>query len=342
MNITALIRPNILALKPYSSARDEYTGAEALFLDANENPFGQWNRYPDPYQKQLKQKIAALKNLNAATLFLGNGSDEIIDLSYRIFCEPGIDKAICLGPTYGMYEVAAQINNVSLIQLPLDAAFDIDLPAVEDYWERTDIKLMFLCSPNNPSGNILSEERISTILDRFKGIVVIDEAYIDFSGTVSQATQIGNYPNLVVAQTLSKAWGMAALRIGLAWMSPELLQYYNKVKPPYNISAASQQIALSILEQGNFEQEMQLLKTEQAWLSRELAELRQIKKVYPSSANFILLEVADAAALYDQLSAHKIVVRNRHGIIPNTLRITVGSPEQNKQLIQTLKTILHA
>lgn len=342
MNIAALIRPNILTLKPYSSAREEYRGGDAVMLDANENPFGQWNRYPDPYQKELKQKIAAIKQLSAASLFLGNGSDEIIDLSYRIFCEPGMDKAICLGPTYGMYEVAAQINNVSLIEVPLDEDFDIDLDQLEAYWERTDIKLLFLCSPNNPSGNTLNSTSIRKILNRFKGIVIIDEAYIDFTETPSWAAELQQYPNLIVSQTLSKAWGMAALRIGMAWMQPELLVYYNKVKPPYNISTANQQIALSLLDESVFESEVNRLKQEKEWLIQALGDIEGIKRVYPAAANFILVEVVNANELYDQLAARQIVIRNRHSIIPNTLRITVGKPEENRLLIQTLKTIFNA
>lgn len=342
MNIAALIRPNILKLKPYSSAREEYRGGDAVMLDANENPFGQWNRYPDPYQTRLKLKIAAIKQLSAASLFLGNGSDEIIDLSYRIFCEPGRDKAICLGPTYGMYAVAAQINNVPLIEIPLDENFDIDLVRLEAYWERTDIKLLFLCSPNNPSGNVLSSTGIREILARFKGIVIIDEAYIDFSETPSWAIELQHYPNLIITQTLSKAWGLAALRIGMAWMQPELLAYFNKVKPPYNISAANQQIALSLLDKAVLECEVNCLKQEKVWLTKALNRIEGIKKVYPSSANFILVEVPDANELYDQLAARQIVVRNRHGILPNTLRITVGKPEENRLLIQTLKTIFNA
>lgn len=342
MNTEQLIRPNILALKPYSSARKEYLGAEALMLDANENPYGQWNRYPDPYQRQLKQKIAAIKQLSAANLFLGNGSDEIIDLTFRIFCEPGKDKAICLGPTYGMYEVAAQINNISLIEIPLDADFDIDLNKLNGYWEKSDIKLLLLCSPNNPTGNLLSATRVHKILNQFKGIVLIDEAYIDFAATGSWALELPNYPHLIILQTLSKAWAMAALRIGMAWMRPELLNYYNKVKPPYNISKANQEIALSLLDQSTFEQEINRLKEEQAWLIKTLAGMNGIKKVYPSSANFILVEVANANELYAQLTARQIVIRNRHNIIPNTLRLTVGKPEENRLLIQTLKTILNA
>lgn len=342
MNITEFIRPNILKLKPYASAREEYQGGDAVMLDANENPFGQWNRYPDPYQNQLKQKIAAIKQLSAASLFLGNGSDEVIDLSYRIFCEPGIDKAICLGPTYGMYEVAAQINNVSLIELPLNADFDIDLDQLDAYWERKDIKLLFLCSPNNPSGNTLNSTSIRKILDRFKGIVIIDEAYIDFTETPSWTTELQNYPNLIVSQTLSKAWGMAALRIGMAWMQPELLVYYNKVKPPYNISTANQQVALSLLDESVFEREVNRLKQEKAWLLQALGDIEGITKVYPAAANFILVEVSNANELYDQLASRQIVIRNRHNIIPNTVRITVGKPEENRLLIQTLKTIFNA
>lgn len=342
MNTEQLIRPNILTLKPYSSAREEYLGAEALMLDANENPYGLWNRYPDPFQNQLKQKIATIKQLSPADLFLGNGSDEIIDLTFRIFCEPGVDKAICLGPTYGMYEVAAQINNISLIEIPLDTDFDIDLAQLDAYWERRDIKLLLLCSPNNPTGNLLSAASVRKILDQFKGIVLIDEAYIDFAATGSWALELPKYPNLIVLQTLSKAWAMAALRIGLAWMRPELLKYYNKVKPPYNISTANQEIALSLLNQSTFEQEINRLKEEQSWLIKTLTGMNGIKKVYPSSANFILVEVANANELYARLTAQKVVIRNRHSIIPNTLRLTVGRPEENRLFIQTLKTILNA
>lgn len=339
-NITALVRQNIQSLVPYASARDEYKGNEGVFLDANENPFGLTNRYPDPYQKELKQVIADIKNIDAANLFLGNGSDEAIDLAYRIFCEPKQDKALAFTPTYGMYEVYANINNVDLYTLPLNDLFQIDKASLTPYLQDNSVKLMFICSPNNPTGNVIATETIEWILANFKGIVIVDEAYIDFSNSVSWTQRLGDYPNLIILQTLSKGWGMAGLRIGMAVMNQEVLQYFNKVKSPYNISQINQMEAIKVLSDTTaFDQRIALLNQEKARVIEELNAMAMTKRIYPSDANFILVEVTNANAVYSQLIDKQIIVRNRHSVVPNTLRISIGTPTENTQLINTLKQI---
>lgn len=335
-----IVRPNILALKPYYSARDEFKGKEGIFLDANENPYGELNRYPDPYQTQLKSQLAALKDVDSNQIFIGNGSDEVIDLAYRIFCTPGQDKALTFFPTYGMYEVSAGINNVELIQLPLDAAFQIDIPAVKPYLADDTIKMIFICSPNNPTGNSITTESIKYILENFKGIVIIDEAYIDFSEQASWIKQLVNYPNLIISQTLSKAWGLASLRVGIAYGSKEIISLYNKVKPPYNISSSNQTIAINNLNQiSRYQINVKNILTNKATLATELQQLSFVKKIYPSDANFFLVEVADADLTYKELTAKKIIIRNRNSVVKNCIRITVGTPEENQQLITALKTL---
>jgi histidinol-phosphate aminotransferase len=338
--ITPLIRPNIRNLEAYSSARDEFSGNEGVFLDANENPFGQWNRYPDPYQLKLKEILAERKGLAVNQIFVGNGSDEVIDLLFRIFCEPGKDKALTFSPTYGMYSVSAAINDVELIQIPLNADFDLNLELTLPVLKEENLKLIFICSPNNPTGNSLSIKNIETILASFKGIVLIDEAYIDFSSKSSLIGLLSTYPNLIVSQTMSKARGLAAARIGFAFASEEIIQLMNKVKPPYNVSGLNQQQAIeTLLDQNRFDQEVKQLLTERDILIEALKGIQLVKKIYPTDANFVLVEVADANGIYSQLVERKIIVRNRNSVINNCLRITVGSNEENKRLISEIKQI---
>lgn len=336
-----MIRPNILALKPYTSARDEFSGEHGIFLDANENPYGKFNRYPDPYQKTLKAEISKLKNIPSENIFLGNGSDEVIDLCFRIFCEPGNSKALSFIPSYGMYEVSAAINNVKMIQLELNSNFQIEpenlLPVLKD----KELKMIIICSPNNPSGNLIDKRSIEFILKFFKGIVIIDEAYIDFASTASWIESLSEFPNLIVTQTFSKAWGMAGARVGMAFADAQIIYYLNKVKAPYNISTFNQQQVLKKLKQPNkFNIIVNKLINEKNKLNKALLGIKGILKVYPSDANFILIEVKKVNDVYQQLLDNQIIVRNRNGIVRGCLRITVGKPSENKKLIQELKKIL--
>ncbi len=338
MNIK--VRENIKKLAPYSSAREEYSGKEGIFLDANENPFGTHNRYPDPYQKALKERLAELKHVSPNRIFVGNGSDEVIDLAFRIFCDPLKDKALTFTPTYGMYEVAANINAVELVKIPLTTDFQIDIEAVRPYLADEHIKLIFICSPNNPSGNLLNVNDIEYILQSFSGIVIIDEAYIDFASQPSFIQKLDQYPHLIVSQTLSKAWGLAGLRVGLAFMSEEILLYYNKVKSPYNVNSESQKIALETLDNEDiFIKNLQLLLSEREKMIESLRSLRFVKRIYPSDANFLLVEVEDANKIYEQLIDNKIVIRNRHSVVNNCIRITLGSPEENQKLLSVLNSL---
>jgi len=335
-DIYSLVRKNILALKPYSSARDEFSGTDGVFLDANENPFGEQNRYPDPHQKELKQKLSEVKSIPADHIFIGNGSDEVIDLTFRIFCNPGVDKALIFTPTYGMYEVSANINDVELIKIPLTTSFQIDFPDFEKHLNDRNLKLIFICSPNNPSGNTISD--IENVLQKFNGIVVIDEAYIDFSKTSSFIDQLDCYPNLIVMQTLSKAWGLAAARVGLAYSNEVIISFLNKVKPPYNVSELNQKAALLAL--GNkleFEKRKAIILEQRAWLENQFSTLSVVLKIYPSDANFLLVEMTDANHIYTTLISQKVITRNRHSVVENCIRITIGSPEENKILIEALK-----
>ena len=339
-NLKNIVRPNIWSLKPYSSARDEFTGKQGIFLDANENPYGLLNRYPDPYQRDLKNKLAELKNVSPENIFIGNGSDEVIDLAFRIFCEPGKDVALTFSPTYGMYDVSAAINNIRLIKLPLTDDFQIDRQVMRRFIDQEDLKLIFLCSPNNPTGNIISRKAVEMILENFKGILIIDEAYIDFSSTPSTLELIEIYPNLIVSQTFSKARGLAAARVGIAYASPDIIQLYNNVKPPYNVSTLNQIAALEALkDQEEFEERKKLILEEKENLSKELQKLNLVKKVYPSEANFLLTEVEDADKTYAALVDKKVITRNRTKQVRNCLRFTVGTPAENKQLLQALKSM---
>lgn len=340
IDLKQLVRKNILDLKPYSSARDEFGGSDGIFLDANENPYGDLNRYPDPYQMQLKQVISERSRVLVEKIFLGNGSDEVIDLVFRVFCEPGKDKALTFVPTYGMYQVSAEINNIELTNLNLDDNFEIDLEALQPELADPSLKLILICSPNNPTGNCIAKEVVESILKSFNGIVLVDEAYIDFAPEKSMLALLDQYPNLIVTRTLSKAWGLAAARIGIAFTNSEIVNYLNKVKPPYNISAPNQQAALRALKNTKeYEANLERIREEKRKLQSNLEELEMIKKIYPSEANFILVEVDDANEIYSSLVARKVIIRNRDKQIKNCLRITVGSKEENEELIKYLKEL---
>ncbi|MCA6075172.1 histidinol-phosphate transaminase [Fulvivirga sedimenti] len=339
MELDDLIRPNILAMKPYSSARDEFSGQAGIFLDANENPNETGlNRYPDPYQKEIKRKLSALKGVAENRIFLGNGSDEPIDLLIRIFCRPGVDSILILDPTYGMYQVAAAVNDVTVIKAPLTENFELDPETVLSQIQR-DTKIIFLCSPNNPSGNLLSKTAMQRIMGNFTGIVVVDEAYIDFTDDPGFIDELDKYPHLVVLQTFSKAWGMAGLRVGMAFASERIIQLLNKVKPPYNINILSQQKILNALENPeNVKTAMTEIISQRSWLREHLANHPSVEKIYPSDSNFLLIRFRDAQKIFRELLSLQIITRDRSSVLhgSNCLRITVGTPEENKKLVEAL------
>ncbi|MFA5444242.1 MAG: histidinol-phosphate transaminase [Bacteroidales bacterium] len=340
IDINKIVRSNILSLQPYSSARSEFHGKEGIFLDANENPFGSLNRYPDPFQRELKEKIAEVKKCNNRNVVIGNGSDEIIDLAFRIFCDPGKDKAMIFSPTYGMYRVAAEINNAGVVDIPLDKNFQIDPEKVNPFLDRPEMKLIFVCSPNNPTGNSMDQETITFLLDNFRGIVIVDEAYLDFSEETSWISRIEKYNNLLVIQTFSKAWGLAAARLGMAFAGEEIVALLNKVKPPYNISSINQQAALYALQDpGKKDQTVALLMKEKERLVKELSRVNRVKRIYPSRANFILIEVDNADYVYRALISEGVITRNRHREIANCLRVTVGAPAENERFINAINKI---
>ncbi len=331
-DIGSLARPNILALKPYSSARDEFTGAEGIFLDANENPFGSRNRYPDPHQRELKRVLSERNSIPAENIFIGNGSDEVIEMVYRVFCEPSHDQVIICPPTYGMYEVSANIHNVALVEVPLTEQFELDIDTILAH----PAKVVFVCSPNNPTGNRL--KNVERLLREFKGIVVVDEAYIDFCDDPGFAGKVQEYPNLIVTRTFSKAWGLAAARVGIAYASREIIALMDKTKPPYNVSALNQEAALKALsEPGKFQERLNILLEQRGLLEVELIKLPIVRKIYPSDANFLLMKVDGANELYRYLVEEKVIVRNRHSVVPDCIRVTVGTPEENRALLQALK-----
>lgn len=337
-NIEQLVRKNILALTPYRSARDEYFDTDKIMLDANENPYGENNRYPDPYQRTLKEAIATVKNTPVKNIFLGNGSDEIIDLIIRVFCNPGADNIIAFTPTYGMYKVSAAVNNINFIEIPLNKSFDIDENTISKALS-IDAKIAFVCSPNNPTGNIIDEKLLKMFINDFNGIVVIDEAYIDFSDKTSCIKKLNQFENLIVLQTLSKAWGLAGCRIGMAFSNPKIISYLNKIKPPYNISSLNQKEALKQLaKMEDYKRLVQQIKTEKEKLITNLKKLSFIKNIYPSETNFLLIQTTvSASIIYNYLITLGIIVRNRSKEIPNGLRISIGKPEENNQLIKALK-----
>ena len=336
-----LVRENVRNLTPYSCARDEFKGKTGIFLDANENPFGKLNRYPDPYQRDLKAAISKTKGISEEKIFLGNGSDEIIDLCYRVFCNPGTDKALTFTPTYGMYEVSASVNDIKIIKVPLNESFQIDLEKTKPWLADNNVKLIFICSPNNPTGNCMEISDVNYIISNFNGIVVIDEAYIDFTEKPSFIKMIDKYPNLIIMQTFSKAFGLAAARVGIAFSNPAILQYFNKLKPPYNISTINQIAALRKLEKVvEFKSQVLKIKKEKERLNADLKKLKITEKVYPSDANFILVKVNNATLIYNSLIDKHIIIRNRTSVINNCLRITVGTNTENNKLIKALKTII--
>jgi histidinol-phosphate aminotransferase len=339
-----LVRDNIKNLKPYSSARHEYTGRASVFLDANENAYGSplgvnHNRYPDPLQWQLKFQLARIKGVPAENICIGNGSDEIIDLAYRIFCNPGKDNIIICPPTYGMYAVNADINDVQIRKVNLTKTFQLDVDGITHATD-SNTKLLFICSPNNPTGNNMNRADVELLLNNFPGIIIIDEAYVNYSKQKTFIQEFTEYPNLIVMQTLSKAWGLAALRLGLCYASLDIIDLFNKVKPPYNINEASQQLALEALQ--NTEQVNEWIKEavkQKEKLINEFNNFSFIRTVYPSDANFILIEVDDADLLYKYLASNEIVVRNRSKETgcQNCLRISIGTEEENENLLSALK-----
>lgn len=340
-NIKQLVRENVKELKPYSSARDEYVsdGSKMVFLDANENPFENGvNRYPDPQQRSLKQVLADQNKVSAANILLGNGSDEVLDLIFRAFCEPKVDNVITLPPTYGMYKVLANINNIEEKEVLLTKSFQPDVEHILETINQN-TKIIFLCSPNNPTGNSFSEESIVRILEDFRGLVVIDEAYIDFSERESWLHKIQKYQNLLVTQTLSKAYGLAGIRLGVCYASVEVIDILNKIKPPYNVNELTQQRALArVLNQDQVQKEVSQILEERQKLLQTLKEIPFVQEVYQSDANFILARVDDANKRYTQLLDMGIVIRNRttQPLCENTLRFTVGTKEENQKLIKIL------
>jgi histidinol-phosphate aminotransferase len=341
MTINQLVRPNILKMKAYSSARDEFKGAASVFLDANENPFPNngLNRYPDPVATAVREEIAKQKDIPAENIFLGNGSDEVIDVLVRIFCEPRIDNIITLPPTYGMYEVSANTADVEVRKIVLTPNFQ---PNVEEILRGCDeqSKILFLCSPNNPTGNSFKKEILLELLAKFNGIIAIDEAYIDFSDAPSCKRWLTYFPNLVIMQTFSKAWGLAGIRLGMAFASTEIIGLMNKVKPPYNVNELTQRAALIALKKAD-KTAVKIAKilTEREKLANILRGLEFVKKVYPTDANFLLIEVLQPNDLYNWLAMNGVVVRNRNNVVlcEGCLRITVGTPEENKILVKAMK-----
>lgn len=343
-NLETILRENIKKLVPYSSARDEFKGEANVFLDANENSLGSpltkwYNRYPDPLQWKVKEKLGTIKGVPPSNIFLGNGSDECIDILYRLCCEPGKDNVIIVPPTYGMYEVSAHINDIELKKVSLTSNFQLNLPAIEESIDDH-TKMIFLCSPNNPTGNSLNRSDIEVLLNNYFGLVVIDEAYINFSKHRSFIQELKEYPNLVVMQTLSKAWGLAALRVGMAFASEEIIQVMNKVKPPYNINQASQELVLKALDEVEQVNEMirELVK-ERDLLAVRLKDIAVVETVHPSDANFLLVEVTNPRGIYDFLLSKGIVVRDRSKVelCEGCLRITVGTEKENMALIDALE-----
>ena len=342
-SLKELTRPNVWALKPYSSARDEYSGADAsVFLDANENPFNTPNnRYPDPLQRELKSLIAPLKGVKEENIFLGNGSDEAIDLVFRAFCQPGVDNVVAMSPTYGMYKVCADVNDVEYRTMLLDVYYQMKasalLSAIDEY-----TKVIFICSPNNPTGNSLCRKEIESLLNRFDGLVVVDEAYIDFSSSPSLLADLDKYPNLIVLQTFSKAWGCAAIRLGLAFASPEIIAIFNKIKYPNNVNLLTQKEAIKLLQHPEQIKEwVDTLLEERSRVMDEFSQLPCCVRVFPTDANFFLAKVYEATQIYDYLVSEGIIVRNRTNVAlcNDCLRITIGTKEENDALLDALRKV---
>lgn len=339
-NLNKLVRDNIIKLKPYSSARDEYSGDAAVFLDANENPFNDpYNRYPDPLQRKLKEKIARIKGVTPEQLFLGNGSDEAIDLLIRVFCEPRVNNIITIDPTYGMYKVCADINNVAVREVSLTSGFLLNTVGLLQAADENS-RLLFLCSPNNPTSNSFKREDILTTVQNFSGIVVLDEAYIDFSGEISLVSELKNYSNLVILQTFSKAWGLAGIRLGMAFASPEIISLLNKIKYPYNVNSLTQQKAIEMTDNEFTKNDWvnEILKGRE-YLMNEMNKIPAVRKVYPSDANFLLVRVNDTRNVFNYLTENKVIVRDRSkmNLCDGCLRFTIGNREENRRLIKVLK-----
>ncbi len=337
-NVMRLVRDNIRNLAPYSTARDEYKGSIGAFLDANENPYDNgYNRYPDPRQTALKEQLSGLKGVASEKMFVGNGSDEAIDLCMRIFCEPRVDNIVTIAPTYGMYRVAAEINDVQVREVQLGKEFTLPTDALRAACDEK-TKLMFICSPNNPTGNSFSIEQMRCLLDGFGGILVVDEAYIDFSSQPSATTLLSEYDNLIVLQTLSKAYGLAALRLGLAFAHENIMQLFANVKYPYNINLAGMQRAAELLGR-NVAHEVENIIAERERVAEALEAIDCVERVYPSDANFLLVKVGDARAMYNKLIAAEVIVRDRSGVCgcEGCLRITIGTPEENERLLQIMR-----
>lgn len=351
MNIQNLIRPHIRNLKPYSSARDEYSGKVGVFLDANENPLGSvggghYERYPDPHQRAIKARLAEIKGVRSEQIFIGNGSDEAIDLLFRAFCEAGKstgsqDHVLLNPPTYGMYQVSAEINGVDIVRVNLTADYQLDMDALGERLAKQP-KLSFLCSPNNPTGNLLKRADIISVLAQSKGLVVLDEAYIDFAPEASMLPLLDQYPNLVVLQTFSKAWGMAGLRCGMAFGHPEVIAALNRIKPPYNVNQLTQEAILKALAQVSEKEEMVAkILSQRAVLIQALSKLSIVEQIYPTEANFVLIKVANPDQLYQALIERQIIIRNRAKVTlcEGCLRITIGTETENEQLINELKSL---
>ncbi|MEG2067757.1 MAG: histidinol-phosphate transaminase [Tannerellaceae bacterium] len=343
MDLIDLVRPNVWELKPYSSARSEFHGEASVFIDANENPYNTpYNRYPDPMQWALKDRIAELKGIDRNSIFLGNGSDEPIDLLIRAFCDPSMDCIVSIDPSYGMYQVSADVNGVECRKVQLTPSFELDAELVleaADNWT----KIIFLCSPNNPTGNTLNREEVYKVIKGFQGLVVIDEAYIDFSTHPSFLSELSQFPNLIILQTLSKAWGAAGIRLGMAFASPEIIAILNKIKYPYNINCLTQQHALEILtKEAEMKKQLEEILSERQQMEEALHELPSVRTIHPSDANFLLVNVGNANAVYASLVKKGIVVRNRTNVslCSGCLRITIGTPDENQFLLESLKGIL--
>lgn len=339
VDIQQLIRPSVRNLKPYSSARDEFKGSASVWLDANENPNDNGlNRYPDPLQKKLKARISELKNVPAANIFCGNGSDEAIDLLFRGFCAPGKDKLLICSPTYGMYQVSADINNVEVIDLPLTSDWQLNLDGIRSHFSDPNLKLIFICSPNNPTGNSVKKEDVLSIVSDFKGLVVVDEAYIDFSEQKSFTTELEKHNSLVVLQTFSKAWGLAGIRLGMAFANTEVIDVLNRIKPPYNVNQLTQEVALKELaDEAGFKNEVEAILSERTRLMKELSQLKNVLEIYPSDANFLLVKFTEPKTVYHALTDKGIVVRDRSKVAEGCLRITVGTSEENDLLLRELE-----
>lgn len=342
IDINSLVRRNVLNMKPYSSARDEFKGEADIFLDANENPYpSPYNRYPDPLQWRVKEKLAAIKGVSPEQIFLGNGSDEAIDLLIRAFCEPNQDSILITEPTYGMYSVCAEVNAVNVQQVLLTPDFDLDLDALPKTFDAT-TKVIFLCSPNNPTGNLLDHHKVKEVLKRFYGLVVIDEAYIDFTGGKSFLQELDKHPNLVVLQTFSKAWGLAGLRLGMCFASPEIIKILNKIKYPYNVNIRTQELALDAMEHERLKNEwVEEIVKQRGKMAKALRKLSITEEVFPSDANFLLVRVKAAPETYQYLMNKGIITRDRSkvALCYNCLRITIGTPEENERLLEVLRGV---